>query len=222
MTNMGKKRVAWLLMSGGAGATLLFGAMIWLYGRGLDRGEWLGYAWPLVGVVAAIFGCWWLRALYRVEPPVPPAAWTVSLADFIFATIFACGCGAVVMGLRRYEALTPLAAISGFALYLGSALAASLHGVVKSYWRPVYVVSHACATLGTMGVVSLIVMLCVMPVFLPLPRIPGKLIEILDFRRPDRAWYGILRMMIYALPVGLVALALVNAVAGGKKEAPRK
>ncbi len=222
MTILGKKRVAWVLMSGGAGATLLFAVVIWLNGRGLERHEWPAYAWPVVGSGAAIFGWRWLRALYRREPPVPPAAWTVSLADFIFATLFAAVCSAVVTADSRFKVLTPLIALSGFALYLGSALAASLNGVLNSAWRPAYVVSHACATLGFMGLMSLFLVVCVLATVARLSDIPDFLTDLIGFDENVRDWMVILRVMLCALPVGLTALALLNGVGVGKKEAPRQ
>jgi len=222
MTILGKKRVAWVVMSGGAGAALLFGVVIWLNGRGLERHEWPAYAWPVVGSGAAIFGWRWLRALYRREPPVPPAAWTVSLADLIFATLFAGVCSAVVTADPRFKVLTPLIALAGFALYLGSALAASLHGVTNSASRPAYVVSHACATLGVMGLVSLVLVVCVLAMVARLSDIPDFFTDLLGFDQSVRDWMVILRVMLCALPVGLTALGLLKVAGVGKKEAPQQ
>jgi len=204
-----KKRIAWALMSGGIGAALLFGMVLGLEGKWLLPHERAAYAWPVIGMVAGVYGWRWLRALYRAEPPVPPAAWTVSLADLLCATIFAGLCSALMGASERLAGLMPVAGIAGFALYLNCALAASLRGVTR--WRVVFVVGHACVTLGLIGVGSLAIILCLLPIitssFAPIEFVYGL------FSNPRKPWMRIHLTFLCALPVGVVLLALWRRLA---------
>lgn len=221
MTMAGKKRLAWVLMSGGAGATLLFGVVLWLNGRGLSPSEWPAYAWPIIGAVSGVFGWRWLRALYRQEPPVPPAAWTVSIADLVCGTILAGLCATFVSSDSRFSMLTPLAAVGGFALYMGSALAASLMGVMNGIWRPLYVLAHASSTLGMMGVVSLILIVCIIPAAASTATLRTFLSDLFFPGSPNRDWITVLRLMLGALIPGLISLALLHGVIGVGKGASK-
>lgn len=216
-----KKRVAWWMMSAGFGAVLLFAMAMTLESRWPDASEWGMYLWPGVGMLLGVAGLIWLRKLFHQEPLEPPATWTVTLNDLLMATILAGVCSAIVIEMDRYRRLTPLVGLLVMTLYVHGALAESLRGKFGA-WRMPYVVANMGLTLGavgwvTMGILSVLVIAA--GEYGGLPRYWRKVL----FRWSGEGWIAVIRVCVYALPVGAVLMAVVNAVAGvGKKETPQQ
>jgi len=213
-----KKRIAWAMMSAGFGALWLFGMALLVKGNAPGARDWFVYVWPSAGMAIGVSGLLWSRVLYRAEPPVPPAAWTVQLVDLIAGTVFAGFCGALAIGnADEARKLTPVFCLTGLALYVHGALAASLAGVFNSTQRLAYVVAHVVLTLGYLGGGTLALILTIIAFLTPgAPNFDEAvrwLNEVL-WRDVDDPIQLLFRWCVAMFPVGLVLMGVVRRWVG--------
>lgn len=209
-----KKRIAWGLMSGGIGALLLFVMALVIKGTPPSPREWFVYLWPVGGLAMGVFGFVWSRRLYRIDPPEPPAAWTVQLTDLLLGTVFAGACGAIAAREGGdFQKLSALLSLIGLALYVQGSLAASLEGEFRLPQRIVFVVAHVVLTLGYVGVTTL--GLCVLIVSVFPNRGPdfsegARMIQEVLTKPTQDSLMLLFRACVYAFPVGFLVMAALR------------
>lgn len=214
MTMTWRKRWAWGLMSGGFGAALLFGLAVLVEGSAPSGREWVIYFWPVTGVVLGVVGLRGSRRLYREAPPIPPAAWTVSLTDLLMGAFFAGVCSSIVAASGDdFRRLVPVMGVIGLVLYIHGALAASLRGIFDSKRRPLFVIAHILLTLGLLGWMTLgLAFIIVTFLFRDPPNFDDGLRVVRDvlFDRDRGELLLMMRLCVYALPLGYVLMRIVD------------